>query len=124
MSSPQGGTRVTEPTNAEKLRLLPWSVGFFATNAVWFYLTFFGSAFVLFLSELGLNKTQIGSLLSLFPFSGLVALFIAQAVTRWGYKRTFLASYSGRVLFTAFLLLTPWVFSHFGSQATHLYVTG
>jgi MFS family permease len=113
-----------EPTNAEKIRLLPWSIAFNAANAVWFYLTFFGSAFVLFLSQLGVSKTEIGSLLSLLPFFGLTALFSAPAVARWGYKRTFLATYSGRMLITAFLLFTPWVASQFGARATTLYVTG
>jgi MFS family permease len=113
-----------EPTNAEKIRRLPWSIAFNAANSVFVQLTFFGSVFVLFLSELGLSKTQIGSLLSLFPFSGLIALFIAPAVARFGYKRAFLASWGARKTVAVFLLLTPWVLSHWDLQAALIYVVG
>ncbi len=114
----------TEPTNVEKLRALPWDVAFSAANSVFVQFTFFGSVFVLFLSELGLSKTQIGSLLSLLPFSGLVALFVAPRVARYGYKRTFLVFWGVRNIAAAFLLLIPWVSSHLGSQATLVYVIG
>lgn len=113
-----------EPTNAEKLGRLPWSIAFNAANSVFVQLTFFGSAFVLFLSELGLSKTQIGTLLSLLPFFGLIALFIAPTVARFGYKRAFLTFWGARTLVTAFLLLTPWILSSFGSQAVLVYVVG
>lgn len=105
-----------EPTTAEKLRGLPWSIGFSTANAVFIQLTFFGSIFVLFLSDLGLNKTQIGSLLSLLSFFDLIALFIAPTVARWGYKRTFLLFWGARNAVTLFLLLTPWILARFGSQ--------
>lgn len=111
-----------EPTTAEKLRRLPWSILANATNAVFVYLTFFGSVFVLFLSELGLTKTEIGTLLSLLPFAGLIALFIAPAVARYGYKRTYLTFFGSRKLITVFLLLTPLVLARFGSQAVTRYV--
>lgn len=114
----------TEPTNVEKLRALPWDVAFSAANSVFVQFTFFGSVFVLFLSELGLSKTQIGSLLSLLPFSGLIALFVAPRVARYGYKRAFLVFWGVRNIAAAFLLLTPWVSSHLGSQATLIYVIG
>ena len=39
---------------------------------------------MLFLNQLGLPKTQIGSLLSLLPFTGISALFIAPSVSRIG----------------------------------------
>ena len=113
-----------EPTNAEKIRRLPWSIAFNAAASVSMQLTFFGSVFVLFLSELGLSKTQIGTLLSLLPFFGLIALFIAPTVARLGYKRTFLSFWGARTIVTAFLLLTPWILSHFGFQAVLIYVIG
>ena len=112
------------PTDAEKIRLIPWSIGFFSASTVWFQLTFFGSAFVLFLNELGVSKTQTGTILSLHPFSGLLSLLVAPAVARWGYKRTFLSTYAGRMALSALLLLTPFVVSHFGSQATLFFITG
>ena len=113
-----------EPTNVEKLRGLPWGISFDLTNAFFVQFTFFGSVFVLFLNDLGLNKTQIGFLLSLFPFLGLIALFIAPQVARFGYKRTFLTFWGLRTLITAGMLLTPWILARFGAQAVLLYVAG
>ncbi|MBZ0276560.1 MAG: hypothetical protein K8I60_10465, partial [Anaerolineae bacterium] len=76
-------------TNAEKIRKLHWNTAFSGFNTIFALLTFFGPGYVLFLNELGFSKTQIGFLLSFMPFTGLVALFIAPAVARYGYKRTF-----------------------------------
>jgi hypothetical protein len=102
-------------TNAEKLRRLPWNTALNATNNVFASLTFFGPAFVLFLNELNFSNTQIGFLLSLFPFTGLVALVVAPAVARFGYKRTFLTFYGLRKCNAAGLLLVPWVLAEFGA---------
>ncbi len=112
-----------EPTTVEKLRGLPWSIFSNAANTIFAQFTFFGSVFVLFLSDLGMGKAQIGFLLSLLPFSGLVALFIAPAVARFGYKRTYITFFTLRKCITAGLLLTPWVLSRFGQEAMVLYVT-
>jgi MFS family permease len=111
-----------EPTTVEKLGALPWSIAADSANAVFVQFTFFGSVFILFLSELGLSKSQMGFLLSLIPFSGLVALFIAPSVARFGYKRTFLTFFGLRKMVTAFLLLTPWVASVVGAQGTTIFV--
>jgi Na+/melibiose symporter-like transporter len=111
-----------EPTTVEKMRGLPWGIAFDTTNSVYCQLTVLGSLFVLYLNELGLNKTQIGALLSLFPFTALLALVIAPAVARWGYKRTFLTFYGGRKAINAFLLLVPWVLVTFGHEAVVTYV--
>jgi len=113
----------TEPTNAEKLRGLPWSIGADFANTIFCQLTVFGSAFVLFLNELGLGKTHIGFLLSLFPFCGVVALFIAPTVERVGRKRVFLTFWGIRKFVAASLLLTPLVVRQFGPEAAHLFVT-
>ncbi len=112
------------PTTAEKIRGLPWSVASNAANTVFVQFTYFGSVFVLFLDTLGLSKGQMGFLLSLLPFAGLIALFIAPAVARFGYKRTFVTFWGARKAVTALLLLTPWVASQFGSQVTLLFVGG
>ncbi|MCB0092471.1 MAG: hypothetical protein KDE54_31500, partial [Caldilineaceae bacterium] len=53
-----------EPTTAEKMRGLPWSIFTNLTNTFFVQFTFFGSVFVLFLNQLGLDKGQIGFLLS------------------------------------------------------------
>jgi Na+/melibiose symporter-like transporter len=111
-----------EPTTVEKMRGLPWGIAFDTANSVYCQLTILGSLFVLYLNELGLNKTQIGALLSLFPFTALLALVIAPAVARWGYKRTFLTFYGGRKAINAFLLLVPWVLVTFGHEAVVTYV--
>jgi len=104
-------------TNAEKIRRLPWNTALNAANSVYAQLTFFGSAFVLFLNELKFNNFQIGFLLSLIPFTGLVALIIAPVVARFGYKRTWLIFYGMRKVVTAGLLLVPWVMAQFGTDA-------
>ncbi|GIV80222.1 MAG: hypothetical protein KatS3mg050_4616 [Litorilinea sp.] len=111
-----------EPTTVEKLRGLPWSVATNATNTVFVQFTFFGSAFVLFLDQLHLSKADIGFILSLIPFSNLVALGVAPAVARFGFKRTFLWFYGARKAVTALLLLTPWVVAHWGSQLAFWFV--
>jgi HEAT repeat protein/MFS-type transporter involved in bile tolerance (Atg22 family) len=111
-----------EPTTVEKMRGLPWGIAFSTANSVYCQLTLLGSLFVLYLNELGLNKTQIGALLSLFPFTALLALVIAPAVARWGYKRTFLTFYGGRKVINAFLLLVPWVLATFGHEVMVTYV--
>jgi MFS family permease len=113
----------TEPTTAEKLRGLPWDVGFSASNSVFSQFTYFGSVFVLFLDGLDLSKSEIGTLLSLLPFTGLIALFIAPTLARRGYKRSFLFSWSARTVISVFLLLTPLVSSQLGTQAVLGYVT-
>ncbi len=79
---------------------------------------------MLFLSELGLPKGQIGTLLSFFPFSGLVALVFAPYATRLGRKRVFLACYSSRYVVISSLLLLPWVLERAGHAAgvTFLFV--
>ena len=111
-------------TNAEKIRRLPWSIAHNAANNIFAYFTVFGSVFILFLNELGLPKTQIGFLLSLFPFCGVLALFVAPAIARAGFKRTYIIFFGLRKFVIAFLLLTPWILSRFGSQATFIYVAG
>lgn len=112
----------TEPTNVEKLRGLPWSIAGDTSVTIFSQLIFFGSIFILFLDKLGLNKTEIGSLLSLIPFAGTLALFIAPVAARFGYKRTFVTFFGIRKVVTSFLLFTPWVATTFGTAAASLFV--
>lgn len=109
-------------TNAEKLRRLPWNTAMNALNSVFAQLTFFGSAWVLFLNELHFTNTQIGFLLSLLPFTGLIALVIAPAVARFGYKRTFVTFFGLRKVVAAGLLLVPWLMTRVDSEALFLFV--
>jgi MFS family permease len=106
------------PTTVEKLRGLPWGIAWSVTNSVFATYTFFGSIFVLFLNQVGLDKAQIGSLLSLLPFFGIVAVFIAAPVARAGHKRVFLISFTTRTALALLLLLVPWIQTEFGAQAT------
>lgn len=112
----------SEPTTVEKLRGLRWSISSNAANTIFVQYTFFGSIFVLFLSQLGLSRSQMGFLLSLLPFFGLIAVFVAPWTERFGLKRTYLVFFGARAFFAAGLLLTPWVFSTFGSQITLIFV--
>ncbi|MCA9875036.1 MAG: MFS transporter [Anaerolineales bacterium] len=111
-----------EPTTIEKMRGLRWSIAGDSANSIFVQFTFFGSVFILFLDALGLGKGAIGVLLSFFPFAGLIALVIAPAVARFGYKRTFLTFWALRTVITALLLLTPQVLAHFGEALTIVYV--
>jgi MFS family permease len=116
-------TQPSEPTTIEKMRGLPWSIAANAANSVFAQFTFFGSVFILFLSELSISNTQIGFLLALFPFMGVVAPFIAPAVARFGYKRTYVVFWGLRKVITAFLLLIPFVVMQFGQEASALFIT-
>ena len=112
----------SEPTTLEKERGLPWSIAANACVTIFSQFTFFGSVFVLFLSELGLSKTEVGGLLSLLPFCGLVALFITPAVARFGYKRTYITFFTLRSVVAAFLLFTPLVVARWSESGALFYV--
>ena len=101
----------------EQLSFVPW---FLVSNALatFFILwTFNGSLFLLFLHELGLPDGQVGVVLSLFPFCGVLALVVAPVVARLGFKRIFLFCYGFRKCVMALLLLLPWVLTTTGHMA-------
>ncbi len=110
------------PTTMAKLRGLRWSIAANGANSVFAQFTFFGPVFVLFLAELSISNTQIGIILSLIPFTGLVALFISQRVARFGYKRTFILFWSIRKGIATLLIIVPWVSIQFGELATVILV--
>ncbi len=110
--------------DAAKRRGLPWQLASGAANSAFCSLTFFGSVFLLFLSELGLPKVQIGLLLALLPFCGLLALGFAPLATRLGRKRVFLGCFAARKVVTAGLLLLPWVIGAAGQRAGLAWVGG
>jgi len=109
-------------TKIEKIRRLPWMLAFSVFNSVFCVLTIFGSVFILFMDELGLDKVRIGVVLSLLPFAGLLALVIAPAVARFGLKRTFLVFWTLRKAVMALLLLSPWILSRYGEDVTFVFV--
>lgn len=112
-----------ELPESAKLRGLPWQLAHCTLNAVFAYLTVFGSVFLLFLHELGLPKARIGILLSLMPFCGLLALVFAPVAARLGRRRVFLVCWTARKVAVAGLLLLPWVASRWGHPAGLLYLT-
>jgi MFS-type transporter involved in bile tolerance (Atg22 family) len=112
----------TATTEVDKIRRLPWLIAGDTLNIIFVSLTFSGPVFILFLNQLGLDSAQIGLLLSLIPFCGLVALFIAPWVTRFGYKRVFITFWAIRKLVIALLLLTPIVLARFGPHAAFIWV--
>ena len=113
-----------EPTNLEKIRGLPWVLAMSASLAVHARFLFFGSSFVLFLNQIGFNKTQIGGLLSLLPFLGLTALFAAPWVAQRGVKRVYLIFFGARNIFVFLLLFSPAVYLRWGTTGTFLYIAG
>jgi MFS family permease len=112
----------SEPTNVEKLRALPWGYGWSVANSIFAQYTFFGSIFILFLNELGLDEAQIGSLLSLLPFLGIVAVFVASTLARLGNKRVFIASMAARITVAAMLLATPAILAYFSQQVVLAFI--
>ncbi|MCX7668861.1 MAG: MFS transporter, partial [Anaerolineae bacterium] len=109
-------------TETEKLRRLPWAFAHIATNAVFCQLTVFGPVFILFLTELGLDKAQIGLLLAFFPLAGVIAPLVAPLVARLGYKRVFVALWGTRKAVVAGLLLTPFIAARWGPAGTLRFV--
>ncbi|MFI4910027.1 MAG: MFS transporter [Sedimentisphaeraceae bacterium JB056] len=114
---------MSELTNLEKIRRLPWQLAGNAFNMVFWVTAAAGSVFILFLNELGLDKAKIGFLLSLLPFCGISAIFTAPYVAKFGYKRIFLIFFGARKIFTASLLFTPLIISAFGSQTGFVWVS-
>jgi MFS family permease len=107
-----------------KIRALPWYLAHGALTSIFFLWTFGGSVFLLFLSEMGLPKGQIGIMLSFFPFAGLIALVFAPYAARIGRKRVFLACYGSRYVVIINLLFLPWILDHLGQSAGILFVFG
>jgi MFS family permease len=111
-------------TDRVKIRALPWWLAHGVLTNVFFLWTFGGSVFLLFLSELGLPKAQIGIMLSFFPFSGLIALVFAPFATRIGRKRVFLTCYGTRYFVIINLVFLPWILYNLGQAAGITFVFG
>lgn len=111
-----------EPTNAEKLRRLPFVMAFDTFNSTFCQLSVLGSIFILFLSGLGLPKSRIGMVQSLVLFCGVVSIFMAPVAARMGVKRVFITFWAIRNVFAAAVLATPWVYYAWGFNAAFLFV--
>ena len=101
----------------EQLSFVPWFLVSNALGTFFILWTFNGSLFLLFLHELGLPDGQVGVVLSLFPFCGVIALVVAPVTARLGFKRIFLFCYGFRKCVMALLLLLPWVLTTTGHMA-------
>jgi Na+/melibiose symporter-like transporter len=111
-------------TNLQKIRSLRWIAASSVMNTVFCAITVFGSVFILFLSELGLDKSRIGFLISLLPFCGLLALLTARFVERIGYKRIFLIFWGARKIILIPMLFTPAILENWGIDAAFAWITG
>lgn len=112
----------SELTNFEKVRRLPWQVAANGFNVIFWVTAAYGSVFVLFLYEMGLEKARIGFLLSLLPFCGISAVFTAPYVARFGFKRVFLLFFAIRKVFAGCLLFSPLVIRWYGADAAFAWV--
>jgi len=99
-----------------------WAIAADSSNSVFAQLLIGSPTMVLFLSQLGLGKGQIGLVLSFLPFAGILALFAARTVARQGYKRVFLTFWSARKIVMGTLVFTPLIAGRFGIQIAFLYV--
>ncbi|MBN4073928.1 MFS transporter [bacterium AH-315-E10] len=111
------------PSDNNKTGYLSWFLLHSLLTSFFCVWTFGDSIFVLFLHELKLQKGQIGILLSLFPFCGLLALGFAPTATRLGRKRIFLICYGTRKLVIAGLLFLPWIVNEWGHTAALIYLS-
>ena len=110
------------PTNAEKIRCLPYVMAFDAFNSTFCQLSVLGSVFILFMAELGLPKHKIGMILSLVPFASMGAIFLAPLAARLGVKRVFVTSWGLRNVFAAGTLFSPWVYWRYGPEAAFAFI--
>lgn len=101
-------------TDVEKISKLPWFIGASMASSIFFVLTFASSFFILFLSELGFDKSQTGFLLSLAPFCQIIGIFVGPFIIRMGYKRGFMTFYFLRKVIMSFILIVPVIALKFG----------
>ena len=118
----EGKKNIVEPTSAQKIHALPWALTAQTSGSVYVNLTMAGPVFLLFLNHLGFGKTQIGIVLSIIPFLGVLSLFLSPIESRFGYKRSYLATAGLGVLVMSSFIATPWVLSHYGTGAALVFI--
>lgn len=111
-------------TDVDRLHYLPWLTAADSLNTGFFLLTFTGSVFILFLNELGMDAGQIGFMLALIPFAGIVAPVTTPWIVRYGYKRTFITFWGLRNFVFSFIFLTPLILARYGEETVFLWVAG
>jgi HEAT repeat protein/MFS family permease len=111
-----------EPTNAEKLRRLPFVMAFDTFNSVFCNLSVVSGIFILFLSAMGMPKGRIGLIQSLLLFCGVISIFMAPIAAKVGVKRVFITFWGIRNIFAAAILAAPWVYYHYGVDTAFIFV--
>ena len=98
-----------EPTTAEKMRGLPWALSGHTANAIHLNLALAGPVFMVFMETLDLEKDQMGLVLSIIPFFGVLSLVLARPAARGGFKRVFLSMWTLRTFILAAMIFLPWI---------------
>jgi HEAT repeat protein/sugar phosphate permease len=118
----EGKKNIIEPTSAQKIHALPWALTAQTSRSIYVNLTMAGPVFLLFLNHLGFGKSQIGIVLSIIPFLGVLSLFLSSIESRFGYKRSYLAMSGLGVLVMSSFIAIPWVLSHYGTGAALAFI--
>jgi len=109
-------------TDVEKIRRLKWVVWNSGLNAFFASIVIGSPVLILFLTALGMPKTRVGFLLSLFPFCGLLGLLTTPLVDRFGAKWTHISLIGVRKLVILLLILAPWFSARWSAAALFAYV--
>lgn len=109
------------PTNAQRIRRLPWWYAASMLDNVRVSLIF-GPVLILFLDALSLNKARIGLILSLPLFFQTLAIFAVPLVEKIGYKRSCLIFFTIRAGVWYCFLCTSFIAARFGNDGTFLLV--
>jgi len=115
---------LTEPTNAQRARALPWALAGVISTAVFVNLGSGGPIFMLFLDKLGLSKSQIGIIMSIVPFLAVLTLVASGIAAKVGFKRIFLRGWTARVLVLGLLAFAPFIVLEYGVNAAFYFTLG
>ncbi|KKK79319.1 hypothetical protein LCGC14_2834690, partial [marine sediment metagenome] len=118
----EGEKNIIEPTNAQKAHALPWALTAQTGGSIYVNLTMAGPVFLLFLNHLGFGKSQIGIILGIIPFLGVLSLFLSSIESRFGYKRSYLAMSGLGVLVMSSFIATLWVLNRYGTGAALFFI--
>ena len=75
-----------------------------------------GTTLLLFYTELGLDKVQIGLFGSLMHLFGPLVIFVAPVAVRFGLKRTVVLFYGSRKVTMVLLALVPWLALRYSTE--------
>ncbi len=113
-----------ELTNIEKTRRLKFALMGDACNSAYLNLATAGSVLLLFMEKISLDQTQMGVLLAVLGFGGMIAPVASQLGARFGFKRLFLRFTALRVILLAGMIAAPWISARYGPEMAFAYVAG